>query len=184
MTVFRWLAMAVVGLAGVSSSAQALNVALSGKWVGELAYRDYKEPVTSTARVQLPTWLTIEAMPDGTQKWRYTYDDGPGKVLEETDTIRFDVKAGTYSEQVNAKPATTYTVTGYDTLKAGVGNLVMMGQGTENGKPVDLRLAVNIRRNMLVILEETRETGSGQPFAFRHILTFIRAEPPAMAGAR
>ncbi len=37
----------------------ALTQSLVGDWVGVLEYRDYSEPLTSTKRVQLPTWLQI-----------------------------------------------------------------------------------------------------------------------------
>ena len=83
-----------------------LQQALTGNWTGVLEYRDYSEPATSTKRVQLPTWLTIK--PTGSsQTWHYLYDDGPNKLVEETDTLSFDPSASTYTESDNGKPSET-----------------------------------------------------------------------------
>jgi len=154
-----------------------LEQALSGNWTGVLEYRDYSEPATSTKRVQLPTWLSIT--PAGSsQTWHYLYDDGPNKLVEETDTISFDPSTSTYTESENSKPPHTYRVTGYPDLRAGRGQLVLAGNGTDNDKPAETRITLTIRRNLLTVLEETRPAGSSDPFAFRHSFCFTRATPP------
>ena len=61
-----------------------------------LEYRDYSEPPTSTKRVKLPTWLTVEA--DGADlKFNYIYDDGPNKTVVETASVHFDPTAAAAS---------------------------------------------------------------------------------------
>jgi len=157
-----------------------LQQTLSGNWTGVLEYRDYSEPATSTRRVQLPTWLGIT--PEGSsQTWHYLYDDGPYKLVEETDTITFDPSTSTYAESDNGKPLHTYRVTGYTDLRSGRGQLVLLGSGTDNDKPAETRITLTIRRNLLTILEETRPAASTDPFAFRHSFTFTRANAPQIA---
>jgi hypothetical protein len=184
----RTLAAVVFLVSSVFASAQtgapaaddaALRQSLAGRWVGVLEYRDYSEPATSTKRVDLPTWLTITA-PGKSMTWKYTYDDGPNKVLEETDTVTFDPAAKSYSEASNGKPASSYTVDGYETLKDGRGVLVLHGSGTDNDKPSETRTTMTIKRNLLEILEEVRPAGSSEAFAFRHLLRFTRSQPPAV----
>jgi hypothetical protein len=157
----------------------ALNQALVGDWVGVLEYRDYSEPPTSTKRVQLPTWLRIVGNGQSLQ-WHYIYDDGPNKVVDETDTVIFDTSASTYSEAANGKPPMVYKVTGYESLKDGRGVLFLAGTGTDNDKPSETRVTITIRRNLLEILEETRPAGSDVPMAFRHAFRFTRAVAPAV----
>lgn len=154
-----------------------LRQALVGDWVGVLEYRDYSEPATSTRRVDLPTWLSITPSADA-QLWHYLYDDGPSKVVEESDTVTFVPASSTYSESANGKPARLFNVSGYDTLRTGRGQLILIGSGTDNNKPAETRVTLTIRRNLLEILEETRPAASSEPFAFRHAFRFTRATPP------
>lgn len=154
-----------------------LQQALLGDWTGVLEYRDYSEPPTSTKRVQLPTWLSITTN-GPSQSWHYLYDDGPTKFVEEADTILFDPAASTYSESDNGKHPEAYKVTGYETLRSGHGQLILLGSGTDNNKPAETRITLTIRRNLLTILQETRPAGSSEPFAFRHSFCFTRATPP------
>ena len=157
-----------------------LRQALLGDWTGVLEYRDYSEPATSTRRVLLPTWLSI-APSGSTQAWHYIYDDGPTKVVVETDTVSFDPANSTYAESDNSKPSHLFKVTGYDMLRNGRGQLILTGSGTDNNKPAETRLTLTIRRNLLEILDETRPSGSSDPFAFRHLFRFTRATPPRPA---
>ena len=71
------------------------GTAMVGKWVGVLEYRDYAEPPTSTKRVKLPTWLTVEGIEGGLQ-FRYIYDDGPSKTVTELERVRIDVPKARY----------------------------------------------------------------------------------------
>ena len=167
----------------VHTADASLRQALTGDWVGVLEYRDFSEPVTSTKRVDLPTWLSIAALGES-MAWKYTYDDGPTKVLEETDTVTFDPAANSYTESSNGKPPSVFSVRGYEALKNGRGVLVLHGSGTDNDKPSETRITMTIRRNLLEITEEVRPAGSTDPFAFRHMFRFTRTQPPTVTSTR
>lgn len=160
-----------------------LRTALLGEWVGFLEYRDYSEPVTSLKRVQLPTWFSIRTQPEGL-RFHYIYDDGPTKIVESDDTVVIDTAAATYKVIATDKAAHSYAIAGLDRLRQGRGELVLTGTGTDNGKPADQRITLTIRRNMLLMLEEARPTGTTEPFAFRHKYVFTRAVAPKPAPTR
>jgi hypothetical protein len=155
-----------------------LQRALTGAWVGTLEYRDYSEPVTSTKRVKLPTWLAVEPV-IGVLRFSYVYDDGPTKTVAETSVIRLDLASAKYEvTDGTGKVDSTYAVAGLDGLKQGRGVLTLTGKGTENDVPVDVRETLRIGRN---IMEMTRETSAdGREFNFRHTYTFVRANTPAV----
>jgi hypothetical protein len=154
-----------------------LRHALVGDWVGVLEYRDYSEPATSNKRVQLPTWLTIAPAGDSVTE-HFTYDDGPTKTVEETETVSFDVAAATYTEIETGKPAQVFTVAGYEKLKSGRGEIVLTGATLDNDKPAETRITLTLRRNLVSWIEEVRAAHSTEPFVFRHRFTFTRSTPP------
>ncbi len=156
----------------------AINAALTGDWTGVLEYRDYSEPATSTKRVQLPTWLSIQPQPDGL-KLHYIYDDGPTKTVEDSSTLIIDVAAATY-KITDPDHTTTYKIEGLDKLKDGHGQLILLGPSIDNDKPAEARITLILRRNLLSWLEEVRPASSSESFAFRHLYTFTRAHPPAI----
>jgi hypothetical protein len=171
------LALAVPPSAFAQASTPAdLYGSLRGDWVGVLEYRDYSEPVGSTKRVDLPTWLTISG--DVAESWHYVYDDGPTKTVSEDDAVAFDFEKSTLSETSGGKPAQVFRVMGLEALKGGKGVLQMTGSGTDNGKPSERRMVLTVRRNLLEVLEEVRPAGSGDAFAFRHLYRMVRATPP------
>lgn len=157
-----------------------LRGALIGSWAGTLEYRDYSEPATSTKRVKLPTWLSIE--PAGTDlSLRYVYDDGPAKTVTETSLVRIDSAASSYAVlDQSGKIEDTYAIGGLGELRQGRGILTLTGTGTENNSPVAVRTTVRIGRNILEITRETAFPGH-QPFNFRHAYTLVRAVPRASA---
>jgi hypothetical protein len=158
MRVF-WFAVPLLALAAQGPDLTDVQRALVGSWTGVLEYRDYSEPPTSTKRVKLPTWLTVEA--DGADlKFNYIYDDGPTKTVTGTDRVHFDPTAAAAE------------------LKAGLGSIVVMGAATENDKPVRSRTTWRIGRNIVEFTEETAP--EGQPFAFRHSYLFVRATAPVV----
>ncbi len=157
---------------------QEISAALAGRWAGYLEYRDFSEPPTSTKRVQLPTWLDITPSGDGLSA-RYIYDDGPNKVVEDTEKIMLHVAQNTYESVEPGKPPRVFQVAGFSSLKSGLGTLVMNGTGTDNGKPADVRITLTIRRNLVEWLQEARPAGSTEPFVFRHLLRLTRAQPPS-----
>jgi hypothetical protein len=162
--------------APLPAAATETREALLGAWVGTLEYRDYSEPATSTKRVKLPTWLNVE--PAGTDlRFRYVYDDGPAKTVKEVSLIGIDTTGELYTVSDSAgKVEDRYTIVGLAQLRSGHGTLILNGRGTENQVAVVVRTTLRIGRN---ILEITRETAApGEPFAFRHTYTFVRATEP------
>lgn len=157
-----------------------LSQALAGQWTGVLEYRDYSEPSASMKRVQLPTWLTISSVGRVLTE-HFVYDDGPGKTVDSTQTITFDAGGQTYTEQESSKPAQVSKVAGFDTLKSGRGELLLLGHGLDNNKPAETRMTLTIRRNLLTWLEEVRPANTQEPFRFRHRYTFTRAVSPTVA---
>ncbi|MDP9049927.1 MAG: hypothetical protein M3O31_04275 [Acidobacteriota bacterium] len=153
-----------------------LKQALAGMWVGTLEYRDYSEPAESRKRVKLPTWLSVELAPGGL-RFRYTYDDGPTKVVTDEEVVRIDTLAAHYETLgADGKVADSYSIAGLDALREGRGVLMLTGKGTENDATVDVRTTLRIGRN---ILEMTRETAAaGQPMSFRHAYTLVRSTVP------
>ena len=158
---------------------QELNTALTGDWTGVLEYRDYSEPPTSTRRVKLPTWLTVSAA-GSSLRFRYTYDDGPGKTVLSTSVVTVDPKRSIWTSVAEDKPGDkphVDAIDGLDRLKNGRGVLVLSGPGLENGQPVELRTTVRIGRNLMEMLSESRRPGAGE-FSFRDSYTLVRAQPP------
>jgi hypothetical protein len=150
------LAVPLLSLAVQAPGETEVQQALLGSWTGTLEYRDYSEPATSTKRVNLPTWLTVQAT-GADLRLNYIYDDGPSKTVTETAVIHFEAS---------------------DTaqLREGRGTIVITAPGKESDKPVQTKTTYRIGRNIFEILEETAP--EGEPFAFRHAYTFVRSTPP------
>ena len=114
-----------------ASVAQELCAALLGDWTGVLEYRDYSEPPTSTKRVKLPTWLSVSAS-GSALRFRYTYDDGPGKTVVSTDTVTIDAARTLWTtlteDKLGDRPHVD-AVDGLDKLKSGRGILMLTGPG-------------------------------------------------------
>lgn len=191
MATFRFLSAALLLTLAAPCPAQAgaapaqnvreLKSALAASWTGVLEYRDYSEPPASTKRVQLPTWLTItDSGPNGQLVFHYIYDDGPNKVVDETELVSLDAAGHTWTASDNGKPAQSYAITGTDALKAGRGQLVLTGSGEDNNKPSEQRITLQIRRNLLIVKQEARPAGSSEEFAFRHQYVFTRTQPPTV----
>ena len=109
MRMWRIVLLFVMGCAAPAATVKStggtgLDRALVGEW-GVLEYRDDAEAAESTKRVRLPTWLAIERDGDH-QRWHYTYVDGPGKTVEETDLVT--IARDSYSEHELGKPAHSY----------------------------------------------------------------------------
>ena len=155
-----------------------LQTAMSGDWTGVLEYRDYSEPVTSTKRVKLPTWLTVKQTPTGLT-FHYIYDDGPNKVVDETLNMSFDVAGSTLQITNDKGHVETYKVDGYNSLRNGRGDLTILCPTVDNDRPAESRITIGVRRNLLTWVEEVRPT-SQVPFAFRHSYVFTRAQVPVM----
>jgi hypothetical protein len=162
---------------------RAVERALTGAWAGYLEYRDYSEPAASTKRVQLPTWLDVSPTAGGLSL-HYIYDDGPGKVVDETEQLSVNAARRTYTTTAAGHLPEVCGVEGYDKLRDGLGKLVLTCGGTDDGKPSEQRLTVSIRRNIVEWLLETRPAGTSGDFAFRHLYRLTRAEPPRVTAPR
>jgi hypothetical protein len=156
----------------------AVQQAMTGEWTGVLEYRDYSEPDTSAKRVKLPTWLTVKTNATGLT-FHYIYDDGPNKVVDETLSISFDVSGSTLQITNDKGHVETYKVDGYDRLRDGRGDLIVLGPTIDNNRPAETRITIGIRRNLMTWTEEVRPT-SAIPFAFRHSYVFTRAQAPKL----
>jgi hypothetical protein len=162
-------------LAGAQSpaavSGEVIYKAMTGHWTGYLEYRDY----SNDKRVRLPTVLDVA--PNGDAQsigLKYVYDDGPGKIVKETETIHIDLGAHQYTVQENDSKKTVYQIgklEGFE--KDSVGSLLLSGPGIENDKAVEVRTTIRCTESSLTILRETRLPGG--EFKFRHQYTFTKA---------
>jgi hypothetical protein len=169
--------------AGPAETQQAIQTALAGEWAGYLEYRDYSEPPTSTKRVQLPTWLSVTRSP-AALLLHYIYDDGPNKVVDESEQLALDTAQHTYTTLEAGHAAEVYRVEGFDALRDGHGKLILNGTGTDNDKPSEQCITMTIRRNLVEWVLEVRAAGSQDAFTFRHLFRFTRAQPPAVTAPR
>ena len=164
-----------LALAEAGSALPQIFSALSGAWTGQLEYRDFQ----TDKRVFLPTWLDIAASPDGKSlQFTYVYDDGPTKTITERSTLSLDLanKRATLTSDRDHS-ADTYSIEGLEKLRpSGFGDLVLTGTGTENDKPVDVRISLTLNRNLYTFRKETRPPG--KDFLFRDGYSFTRRNPP------
>ena len=155
----------------------ALNANFNGRWVGVLEYRDFQ----SNQQVFLPTWLSLIPLADGRGvTLSYIYDDGPTKTVRESSTLTFTIESNRATLTSNRdQTSESYDVAGLaEFSKQGRGVLTLTGPGTENKKPVDVRITLTLRRNLYTFRKETRQ--QGEEFKFRDAYTFTPAEPPAL----
>ena len=167
----------VAGLASAQSSRlnrDQLYAALSGEWTGQLEYRDFQ----TDERVLLPTWLEVKPTVDGRMlQFIYVYDDGPTKTVTEQSTVAIDPASHRFGITSDRDHSTqTYEIDEHVGLNgANRTRLILTGKGTENDKPVDVRITVTVDRNMYQFKKETRL--AGQEFAFRDGYVFTRRNP-------
>ena len=166
---------AAAGNAPVPDAAfMTLHKMFIGKWNGSLEYRDYR----TDQRVTLPT--TLEVAPRVSAEGadlacQYTYDDGPGKIIKSIALVRIEAEPARYSSRaVNGSKRDEYRIIeGLADFQArGEGTLVMLGTGTENEQPVEVRSTLTLSAKEYSLLRETRL--AGQAFAFRHVYKFTR----------
>ncbi len=154
-------------------SNEVIYKALTGHWTGYLEYRDY----SNDKRMKLPTGL--HAAPTGDAQaieLRYVYEDGPGKIVRETETIHIDLDTHQYTVQDNDGKKTVYQIAQLEGFgSVAEGSLLLSGPGIENDKPVEVRTTIHCTESSLTILRETRLPGG--EFKFRHQYTFTRAAP-------
>lgn len=144
--------------------------AFVGAWVGTLAYRDYSDNSLQT----LGTLLRVYK-PKGAEGWtfRYVYDDGPKKVVQETETVQIDWNKLTYTVlNEDGKVDETYTIAPNSLATDGTGNLVLAGKAMENKEAVEIRETLTMTPTKFEILRESRLPG--KEFKLRHKFSFTR----------
>ncbi len=173
MVVVMGVAGSLAGQATPDALRDAVYAGLAGEWTGQLEYRDY----TSNERVTLPTWLEVKDTPDGRSlELRYTYDDGPAKVVTETATVTIDAAKGQYTVTSEDHSSRVYRIEGVAAPgRSGRMQFALAGKGTENDKPVDVRIKITIEGNLYRFEKETRV--AGQEFAFRDGYVMTRRNP-------
>ena len=158
----------------VDAAFMKLHQPLIGKWNGSLEYRDFR----SDLRVTLPATLEIvlrNSAEGGELLYQYVFDDGPGKIVRSAALVRIDPAAARYSSRApNATKADDYRIAEGLTAFAenGEGTMVLLGTGTENDQPVEVRATLSVNPTNYSLLRETRL--AGQAFLFRHIYKFVR----------
>lgn len=151
-----------------------LYASLIGTWQGTLEYKDYQD---STRRVTLPTLVQILPAPDEDGlELRYTYDDGPGKVVKSVDHLHFDramqnARWGGVRDSVLQRFAVMMRRGG---LNGQPLTLVLEGDGEDDDRPARLRETFEISAGTISLLKETQP--SGGTMSFRHAYRLRRAE--------
>jgi hypothetical protein len=142
-----------------------------GSWVGTLEYRDFSD----NSREKLGTLLRVfREKTSGHLVFRYVYDDGPTKVVQDRDEVVIDEptgkwtildSAGKMNDTYDFKPPVHWSPSG----KAA---LTLAGHATENGAAVDIRQTLTVDASTMVVLRESKLPG--QTFLFRHEYRFTR----------
>ena len=164
------LAGAVAVVVAMMQGAAAVPSVLAGAWTGTLEYRDYR----SERRVTLPTTLTVEKGEAGALEFAYVYDDGPGKTVRSRERVTIDAGKGTWRVQnSDGTYDNTFAAQGLAAFGPAGGTLELMGKGTENNEPVDLRITITATGGSFTMLRESRRAGT--EFQFRNQYKFSKA---------
>lgn len=161
-------------LASLMITPSRIDAALLGSWVGTLEYRDYSD----NSRQRLGTLLNVSRdKASGRLVFRYVYDDGPKKVVQESEQLEVDEANSTYTVFPSDKKApNVYAIEGLKKLKAtGFGTIHLFGKATENDAAVEIRETISIGAEKFSILRESKLPG--QSFLFRHQFVFTRVNP-------
>ena len=155
------------------SAREQLYGALAGSWRGTLEYRDYKDP---SRRTTLPTALDgTRAADSGSVTLAFNYEDGPGKIVRESNRLTLDA-AGKTLTWTSGSSNQRYTVQSFEAPRPGHAlKIVLEGEGTDNDEPATIRETLVAGPNKLQILKETRPSGKSE-FAFRHRYDLTRTQ--------
>lgn len=153
-------------LPAISLNLSKLYQSCSGNWAGVLEYRDFQ----SNKHVGLPTNLESRSNGKGLTL-KYTYDDGPGKIVYETATLTVDTEKRLLTMQSEENSSEQLTIAEAENSGSKV-RLMLSGSGTENGQKVEARSTLACDVNTFTLLRETRLPG--QDFAFRHKYSLTR----------
>lgn len=166
---------AIAAFAATPIETQALFSALRGPWTGYLEYKDYAGP----GRVRIAVLFRFTPAPDGkTATLRFVFDEGPGKTMEDVQSVTLDPDRKTYTMK-SADSEQTYRIEGLEKLrKDGTGVVYIYGSGTSNDKPVEVRMTLTIERNKLRMLRETRPTAN-VPYVFGSVFELVAVRQPS-----
>lgn len=142
----------------------ALHAALAGQWSGALRYRDYQD---STRFVSLPTLLAGTPAGDSSSvQLVFTYDDGPGKTVKETDTFALDASGKTlvWGASNAKRPPSRFAV---QTFRDKPFTLVVEMTGEDDDRPARIRETISVDGTQLRILKEVR-FATASAWLFRH----------------
>ena len=165
----------LIALLALRTVTTELPHALIGSWVGTLEYRDYSDD----SREKLGTLLRIyKHEGDDRLVFRYVYDDGPHKVVQDEDLVQIDEAKNSYVQfSSDGQESDRYSITGLAGLTdGGFGTFSLTGKGTENGVSVEVRETFRIQSDSLDILRESKLPGKA--WLFRHEFSFKRVIQP------
>ncbi|WP_199555161.1 hypothetical protein [Sandaracinobacteroides hominis] len=138
-----------------------------GSWEGTLEFRN----IATGAQHKVPATMLGKLQPDGKALLDLTIDDGKGHIVRQPATIQLD--AG--SKRLFRNPGDTsiaFNVTGNMTPAATEPlALTLLGRGSEDGRPADIRETLNITGDTLVWGRETRIDGQDWRFRNEYRLT-------------
>ncbi len=144
----------------------------TGVMRGVLEYRDY----TSERRVTLPTVVHLSPIgASGAFRQRTIYDDGPGKTLYSSESIR--VRGSRWIEGsgdpagIETSGTTLQIVSRRRTAEGEV--FVLRGRGVDDGAPVEFRYTVTLGASVVRRLKEFRRRGGA--WEYRHEYRLARS---------
>lgn len=151
-----------------------LYASLIGSWQGTLEYKDYQD---SSRRVTLPTQLQIVPAPDEDGlELRYTYDDGPGKIVHSVDHLHFD-RAMQQARWGGVRDSSLQRFVVQD-RRGGVNGeplrLVLETDGRDDDQPARIRETFVVAAGSVQLLKETAI--ASRPMGFRHQYQLKRAQ--------
>lgn len=152
----------------------ALLAAMQGRWTGALEYVDYQPP---HAMVRLPTRLLVTAEAPRAVRLDFTYDDGPGKTVRESESFALDdgatgVTWGAVKQPADARAR--YSVQGLRRLPGGALELVCERQGEDGHKPATIRETLRLTGGEWQLRREVSFAGGA--FSLRHRYLLVRGE--------
>ncbi len=140
-----------------ADTAEVIAKAVAGYWTGTLDYRDY----SNDSRATLPTLMQSDG-----KVIAWTFDDGPAKTVQSSETWAFDASGQSLTITAAANAPSQWRIA---ELRASADRasltLVLEGKSIENGREVLARKILTRDGNRLRITKQTRLPG--EPFLMR-----------------
>ncbi|MFN0097751.1 MAG: S41 family peptidase [Gemmatimonadaceae bacterium] len=150
-----------------SAAPASLLARTSGIMRGGLTYRDY----TSNRMVTIPTVQHVAPIGGSDAvRLRTIYDDGPGNTIYSTGVLRL-VGDRVIDGEAGEKQDTLVIASRRDTAEGT--ELVLMGRGMDDDKPVEFRYTWTLGNGVFRRLKEFRAPGA-KAWEFRHVYAFKR----------